>query len=185
MAAPIPKKPRRLARRVAYDNPWMKLFVDRVEQPGGRIVPEFHVLKYPRDSTAAIVTGDRDRILMVRVYRYPTDTIEWEIPVGMMEPGETAIEAARREALEEGGVETSGHRLIHAFHPVIGVSDIVFHVVACRLARQTRLIDTNEIQRRQWMSPARIRSMIRRRVIRDGYTLTALLFHFFMRGSTQ
>ncbi len=177
-----PKKPRRLARRVAYDNPWMKLFVDRVEQPGGRIVPEFHVIKYPRDSTAAIVTDARGRILMVRTYRYPTDTIEWEIPVGMMEPGETAIEAARREAFEEGGVETTGHRLIHAFHPFIGVCDIVFHVVACRLARQAGTIDANEIERRAWIAPARVRSMIARRTIRDGFTLTALLYHFFMEG---
>ncbi len=179
MAAPLPKKPRRLARRIAYENSWMKLFVDRVEQPGGRIVPEFHVLKYPTDSTAAIVTDGKGRILMMRTYRYPTGTIEWEIPVGRMEPGETAIQAARREVLEEGGVETDRHRLIHAFHPFIGACDIVFHVVACRAARDTGAIDVNEIQRRQWMSPARVRSLIARRTIRDGYTLTALLFHFF------
>lgn len=173
-----PRKPRRLARRVAYDNPWMKLFVDRVEQPGGRIVPEFHVIKYPRDSAAAIVTDRKGRILMVRTYRYPTDTIEWEVPVGMMEPGETPLQAARREAREEGAVETAGHRLILKFNPFIGVCDIVFHVVACRAVRDAGSIDANEIQKREWMPSSRVRSMIARGRIRDGYTLTALLFHF-------
>lgn len=180
--AASPRKPVRLARRLAYGHAWMRLYLDRVRFPGGRIVSRFHVLKYPRNSAAAIVEDDRGRILMVRAYRYVTGTIEWEIPVGMMERGETPAAAAAREAREEGGVQTRGHRLILAFYPFIGVSDIVFHVVRCRLARAEGDIDANEIHSRRWTAPETVRRMIRSGAIRDGYTLTALLFYFAHGG---
>ena len=39
-------KPKRLARTVIYENPWVNLYIDKVAFPGGRIVEEHHILEF-------------------------------------------------------------------------------------------------------------------------------------------
>jgi hypothetical protein len=48
----------------------------------------------------AVVRGHSGRVLLARC----TDTGNWELPGGAIEPGETATAAAEREVLEETGV---------------------------------------------------------------------------------
>lgn len=56
---------------------------------------------------AAAVVTDADRVLLVR--RNPDDYLGglWEIPSGKVDPGETIMEAARRETWEETGLTVS------------------------------------------------------------------------------
>ena len=42
-------------------------------------------------------------VLLIRLYRRGVDQVVWEIPGGMIDPGETPLEAAKRELLEETG----------------------------------------------------------------------------------
>jgi 8-oxo-dGTP diphosphatase len=51
-------------------------------------------------SVAALVTNDRDEILLVK-----SPWRGWEYPGGLIEPGETFQEALHREIREEAGVE--------------------------------------------------------------------------------
>lgn len=55
----------------------------------------------------------RDRIVLVRQYRYPVDAYVYELPSGLVEPGEDPIQAGIREMYEETGL---------TFHPVEGGS---------------------------------------------------------------
>src|SRR5258708_1963354 len=96
-------RPIRLARRTIYKNPWVSLYVDRVRFPGGRIVPEHHVIESSKTAVGVVVQDRRSQILLARTYRYTTGEIQWEIPAGTMEPRESWQQAARREVLEETG----------------------------------------------------------------------------------
>ena len=50
-----------------------------------------------------LAIDDRDRVLLVGQYRYPLDEYSWEIPEGGGGPDESALDAARRELVEETG----------------------------------------------------------------------------------
>jgi 8-oxo-dGTP pyrophosphatase MutT (NUDIX family) len=50
------------------------------------------------------LTAD-ERVVLVRQYRFGTEEIGLEIPGGLVDPGETPLEAARRELREETGLE--------------------------------------------------------------------------------
>lgn len=55
-----------------------------------------------------IALDDEDRVLFIRQYRHPVRSRTWEIPGGLLdEPGEPALEAAKRELAEEADYEAA------------------------------------------------------------------------------
>lgn len=82
--------------------PWLTARRDRLELPDGRIIPEYYVLEYPDWVNVIAITKD-GQFVMERQYRHTARKISLELPCGVMEEGETPLEAAQRELLEETG----------------------------------------------------------------------------------
>jgi putative (di)nucleoside polyphosphate hydrolase len=59
-------------------------------------------------SCGTLVVDDRHRLLLCHV----TNTKAWDIPKGMLDPGETPLEAAMRELREEAGIAFAPERFI-------------------------------------------------------------------------
>ena len=170
-------KPKRLARTVIYENPWVNLYVDRVQFPDGRIVEEHHLLDFEKEAVAALVEDAHGRILLVHAFRYTTDSIEWEMPAGVVEDGESIFEAAEREVWEESGYETTNHEPIYTFYPMNGISNKVFHIVRSRATKKTGDFDRNEVKEFRWVTRQEIRELVDDKRITDGFSLTALLLY--------
>jgi ADP-ribose pyrophosphatase len=168
-------KPERLARKIIYESRWVNLYVDKVRFPNGLVLNEHHLLDFPLGAAAALVENEDGCIILVRVCRYTVGTERWEIPAGGMEAGESEIEAAQREVLEETGYTSEGHELIYSFYPMGGMANKLFHVVYCRAGERVRDFDADEVSETRWCTKGEVREMIRQRSITDGLTLTGLL----------
>jgi hypothetical protein len=93
---------KRLARTVAYENPWIRVFHDEVLRPDGR--PGIYgVVHYHNRAVAVVALDTADRVLLVGQYRYTLDLYSWEVPEGGAAEGEDVLAAARRELREETG----------------------------------------------------------------------------------
>ena len=77
--------------------------------------------------TILMLTPDRQRIVLVRQYRYPLDGWVYELPAGLLEPGESPVETAIREAMEETGLVFTpwevDERFQRPFYNSVGMTD--------------------------------------------------------------
>lgn len=85
-----------------YRRSWLTVRKDCVQIPNGQVNDEFYVLEYP-DWVNVIAITEEGRFVFERQYRHGLGKTCYEIPAGVMEDGETPLEAARRELLEETG----------------------------------------------------------------------------------
>jgi 8-oxo-dGTP pyrophosphatase MutT (NUDIX family) len=112
----------RLARRVAYENPWITVWHDDVIRPDGQ--PGIYgVVHYRNLAVGVVALDEEDRILLVGQYRYPLDLYSWELPEGGAPAGEGALAAAKRELLEETGCTAAHWEEVLRAHLSNSVSD--------------------------------------------------------------
>jgi ADP-ribose pyrophosphatase len=108
-----------------YKGRVFNITVDQVAYPDGRVV-KMEVVRH-LGSVVLLPMTARDRILLVRQYRYVVDQWLWELPAGTLEPGETLHHAALRECHEEVG-KIAGHaKKLFSFFPSPGFCDEVMN----------------------------------------------------------
>jgi len=73
------------------------------------------------------LTAD-DRVVLVRQFRAGTAEVCLEIPGGMIDPGEDALAAARRELLEETGYDGGRWQLLGRVRPNPAIQNNTLHV---------------------------------------------------------
>lgn len=89
------------ASHVAWEGHHLTLRVDDVALPSGRRSQRHVVERGPSVVVIAVTTDDH--VLLVRQYRYAVGERLVELPAGMIDPGESSLEAAARELWEETG----------------------------------------------------------------------------------
>jgi len=161
-------------RRLLHASDWVNLWIEEVEVPEhGRL--EHHVVRVPRPSVAVVITDVTDHVLMLWRHRFITNTWGWEIPAGWIDEGETAIEAARREAEEETGWRPGTLTEVCAYHPLDGLSDLRVTFYRATEASYVGLpADASESTRVEWISLADVPKLIRDGALTDGPSLTGL-----------
>jgi ADP-ribose pyrophosphatase len=167
-------KAKLLNRRRVYDGKIVAVDVDEVEEPGGvRAVRE--VLRHP-GSVAVLAVHDDGRLVLVRQYRYPVDDFVWELPAGRVDPGEKPQAAARRELVEEVGLEAAELTPICVFYTTPGFCDEVMYLFrATGLTSVTARPEEDErIEPRQF-TLEEARAMVDRGELREAKTLVAVL----------
>jgi ADP-ribose diphosphatase len=76
----------------------------------------------PRAGTALVVAmPDPTTVLLVREYAVGLDRFELTLPMGRIEPGESAIVAANRELMEETGFSAARLRSLHTLTLAPGI----------------------------------------------------------------
>ncbi len=162
--------------RSVYESPWVSLRLVDVEVPGGDRF-EHHVIRRHLPAAGTVVHDVARGVLLLWRHRFITDTWGWEVPAGRVEQGEAAIEGAAREVLEETGWRPGPLRPLLGYFPTNGISDGRFELfVADGATYVGEPSDPSEADRVEWVPVERVRELLRTGDIRDGLSLTALLW---------
>jgi 8-oxo-dGDP phosphatase len=161
--------------RQIYTNKWVNLCLVDVQQPDGRRW-EYHVVRLRHLAVAAVV-NDRQEVLMMWRHRFITDSWAWELPMGLVEEGESPEEAAAREVLEETGWRPGPIKPLIYAEPANGITDSQHHVFRADGATYDGPpTEKNESDRIEWIPLSEVRGMIDRREIVSSGSLVGLLY---------
>jgi 8-oxo-dGTP pyrophosphatase MutT (NUDIX family) len=162
--------------RPIYESEWLDLTLVDVEVPGMRRF-DHHVVRVGQEASGTVVHDPERGVLLLWRHRFITDTWGWEVPAGRIDPGETPEGAAEREAFEETGWQPGPLRHLVTYHPINGMSDQAFHVFLADGATEVGPpSDPSEAERVEWVPVAELRDRMKAGEIRDGLSLTALLW---------
>jgi 8-oxo-dGTP pyrophosphatase MutT (NUDIX family) len=152
---------------------WLSVRSLDVEQPDGMRI-DYHAVRLS-DVAAAVVLDAERRVLMLWRHRFLTDTWAWELPMGIVEPGETPEQAAAREVEEETGWRPGPLEPLIYAQPGAGIMDSAHHVFRAVSAIYVgEPVEQNESDRVEWLPLAGVPAMIERREIVSGITLIGL-----------
>ncbi len=99
------------------------------------------VIEHP-GAVGVIALDDDERVLLVRQYRHPVQSLLWEPPAGLLDvEGEHPLECARRELFEEAGYRARDWSVLVDFYNSPGGNTEAFR---CYLARGLTLAQDEE-----------------------------------------
>ena len=142
---------------------------ETVAEPGGvRAVRE--IIRHP-GSSVIIARNDAGQYPLIRQYRYAARKKLWEAVAGRIDPGETPLQAARRELAEEAGLAARRWKKLGVYYPSPGFMDErMWLYLAEELSPAFAECDVDERITRKWFTREEFGAMVRKNQIIDAKT---------------
>ena len=163
-----------------YHGRVISLDVDEVRFPDGSI-GSLEMVRHPGASAVVPVLGGVDdsdpELVLIRQYRYAAERYLYEIPAGRLDPGETPLECAGRELLEETGYRAAEITPLFTMFTTPGFTDEKIHLfMATGLVPGQHQREADEFMELVPTRLSRALSMIEQGEIQDAKTALALLY---------
>jgi len=129
---------------------------------------------------------DDGRIVLIRNERFAVAETLWELPAGMLEPGEDPADCAARELREETGYAPARLDALRPFYTVPGVGDEVMHAFVARgLQAGPQDLERYERITVAPQTDAEVRQMVHDGTLHDGKSLAALCQYWLADRADQ
>lgn len=119
-----------LTSEIVWSCPWYRVRQDQIRRPDGS-TGFYNTVEKPDAVWIVPVTTARE-IILLRHYRYTIDQWCWELPAGSVKPGQTLVEAATEELLEEVGGRYSSLTYIAPYYMANGICNEQGHFFIAR-----------------------------------------------------
>jgi ADP-ribose diphosphatase len=164
-----------LSSREIYQNPWTRVREDVVQLPNGHTTI-YGVVTFG-ECVGTLPLADDGRVLLVRQYRYVQGTVTWEMPTGGVKTGEAIEDAARRELLEEGGLQAGRLTHLSTYHTS---KSVVRETAQLFLAQKLTAVEPRERDETEFIATAwkpfeEVLQMVLANEIVDSMTVIAVL----------
>jgi len=164
---------KKISTEVIHANHWWEYKRDKFTLPDGAVDDYYYGETHGNIMIVPIL--DDGRLVLVRQYRYLGEKTSVEFPGGGMKQGETPVDAANREFLEETGYKTDNLIKIGAFEPCVGVVKDMSHVFIANELTETQKPKSDEAEYTEVILRRidEFENMIKQGEIWDGQVLAA------------
>jgi ADP-ribose pyrophosphatase len=164
-----------VAGEEVYAGKLLRVQRDVVRLPDGKeTVREY--IRHP-GAVAIVALFDDGRVLLERQFRYPLRREFIEIPAGKLDHGESHLDTAKRELLEETGYVAAEWQRLGVIHNAIGYSDEGIELWRARgLERREQKLEPGEFLEVFALPLAEARAMVRDGRITDVKTIAGLFW---------
>jgi ADP-ribose pyrophosphatase len=134
------------------------------------------VIRHP-GSAVMMPVDAKERVLLVRQYRLPADQYLWELPAGKIDAGENALQAAKRELIEETGLRAKKWKKLATFYPSPGyVGETMTIYLATDVTQGVAEPMEDERIETKWFTKKELKELIRTNKIKDAKTMIGFLY---------
>ena len=177
----ISEQARLISSKVVYEGPLFRVRHDKLIEPGGRR-SERDVIRHNGSVVILAVDNSTSKkdpwIVVERQYRHAANQYLWELPAGKLDPGEEPLAGAQRELEEETGYRAKKWRPLIEYYASPGFLGETMKVFVAEglLAGEAHPEEDENIDFRLVRLSEAIK-MIDKGAIKDGKTLTSILFY--------
>jgi len=141
---------------------------------------DLEIVRHPGAAAIVPFVGN-DTLILLKQYRHAIGNYIWEIPAGTLDAGESPIDCAKRELIEETGYTAAQWDKLGEITPVPGYSDERIHIfLADRLTPAEQNLDSDEILEVHEVKLAEAVEMIYQGKIQDSKSISGI-FHTLYR----
>jgi ADP-ribose pyrophosphatase len=128
-------------------------------------------------SAVMMAVDEKNRVMLVRQYRLPANQSLWEIPAGKTDDGESVLQAAKRELIEETGLRAKKWKKLVSFFPSPGyVEEKMTIFLATELTQVESQPMEDERIETKWFTKKELRKMLESNEILDAKTMIGFLY---------
>lgn len=162
--------------REVHKNHWYKLMEDDTIMPSGQQGKYTYVDRLP--AVVIIALNENNEIYLVGQYRYPIKKFSWEVPMGTTEKEDKEIiDSAKRELLEEVGLEAKKWIDLGIYYFTPGISNQIAHIyLAQDLEQKSAMPDYTEFLTSKKITLEKVEEMIGNGEIFDSPSIAAFYF---------
>lgn len=175
---PASNRVRVLKSRVTYRASVFHVTSEIVKEPTG-ITARRDLVRHPGSVVVLPIdeTGPEPKILLERQFRYAAGRFLWELPAGSMDPGESALQGAKRELLEETGYTAARWKRVLYYYPSPGFLTETMSIFLARDLRRGKANpeDDEVITTRMFPLSAALKMVASGRIV-DGKTISGVLW---------
>jgi len=172
---------KKISSEVVYENPWFQVRRDEVIKPNGGKGGYSYVDGL---NAVAVIPEEDSSIYLVKQTRYPIGNIpSWEVVVGGIELNEDVLLAAKRELIEETGLEAQNWIDMGGFFPATGYSsEKANFFIASNLQEGEQKLDSTEDIIIGKFSIEKVKEMIANGEIIDGFSMAVILKYLLYKN---
>lgn len=156
-----------------FDGRLLKLYVERRKLPNGNTV-QLEVIRHPGAVLVAPFLN-KDKIILIRQYRPVINSYIWELPAGTFHKGESPLECAERELIEEIGYKALKWKKAGYIYPAPGyTTEKILIFEARRLVKVAPKKEADEVITARPLTRKDIARLVNGGKITDAKTICAL-----------
>ncbi len=160
--------------KIVFSGKILNLRVDEVTLPNGKVTSREIV---EHRGAVAIVAVKGDRVVMVRQYRKPVEEELLEIPAGTLEEGESPVECAKRELVEETGLYPLKLREVFKFYSSPGFcSEVLYLYFSDEFEQRVAQTDEDEFLNVEEVLLSDVSRLLEEGAFKDSKTLIGMLY---------